>query len=180
MRRLLIPTLLAATLVLAGCGQTAAGPTPTPTAATPSSTPTPAATPAETSAPEPGATPIDLGCEQVLTPQQMYDYNSIYSAVSFTPDAGTTAAAAVAMQGVACRWVNTSSGATIDVSVAQPAPSQLADLPSRADDPAPYGFFAGGVAQAFPGAYWVTVASGDFIAAEDAAPLVGAVVGNLP
>jgi hypothetical protein len=169
-------------MVLAGCvpqGEPTAAPTasvsPSPTA-TATAEPTPSAEPTV----EPGATPVDLACDQVITPQQMFDFNSIYSAVDEAPEAGSPAGQALALDGVACRWVNTSSGVAIDASVAQPAPAQLQALRDAATGETGYGFFDGGVAQAFADPYWVTVASPDFTVAEDAAPLVGAVVGNLP
>jgi hypothetical protein len=178
-RNLSVVTALVVASTLTGCVPQAE-PTGAPTASgTPTSVPTasPSSTPAPTA--EPGATPVDLTCEQVLSAQQLFDYNSIYSAVDEAPDAGTLAAEAVALGGVACRWVNTSSGSPIDISVAQPAPAQWDALQGTAGDATGYGFFAGGVAQAFPGAYWVTVGSPDFTVADDPAPLVETVVGNL-
>ena len=181
-RRRPLPLLvLPALMVLAGCVPQAS-PSATPTASG-SASPTPtegAPTPSAEPTAEPGATPVDLPCDRVITPQQMFDFNSIYSAVDEAPESGSTAAQALGMDGTACRWVNTSSGVAIDVSVAQPAASQLQSLRDAATGETGYGFFEAGVAQAFPVGYWVTVSSPDFTVAEDAAPLVEAVVGNLP
>jgi hypothetical protein len=109
----------------------------------------------------------------------MYDFNPNYVLLnSFTPAAGTPAATALASKGVACRWENSTSGVTIDVSVAKPAPNKLGGLKSNAGSPADGfdGYFAvaggTGTAQVFSGPYWATLSSKAFFAAGDASDLV--------
>lgn len=109
----------------------------------------------------------------------MYDYNPSYLLLgSFTPAAGSPSAAAIASKGVACRWEHSTSGVTIDVSLAKPAPSKIDGLKSDAGGKASGfdGYFTVkggiGIAQVFDGAYWATVSSTAFYEARDAADLV--------
>ena len=193
-RRTLLITvpLLATVLLLSGCGP-AAGPestskptgTPRPTT---SATPTPTAT-AEPDAPtapqvETGES-VGLSCNDVVTPQQVYDYNPNFGLVDgFVPESGSLAAQAVAANGLACRWMNQTSGATIDVSVAHlDARSNeirkefLASNSTSVSSFGPDGYFdqgdTGSAAQAFPGEFWVTAASVAFFTAEDAVAIMG-------
>lgn len=191
-----VPAALAAVLLLAGCGpEGTASPEPTasgsprPTAsATPTAGPAPSAQPtaAPEAQPEVGE-PVTVGCDQLVTAQEMYDYNPNFGLdATFTPDAGSVAGQALAAGGVVCRWTNQTSGETIDVSVAQPVARELA---SRKDELAatstpaafgPDGYFDAsditGVAQAFVGPFWVTATSTVFFQAEDAAPIMSAVI----
>ncbi len=127
-RRMLLITvpLLAATLALSACGS-AADPASTATATPkPSATGTPTATATATAVPDPAPTdevetgqPVGVSCDDVVSPQQMYDFNPNYGLLNgFVPDGGSLAGQAVAANGIACRWLNQSNGATIDVSVA--------------------------------------------------------------
>jgi hypothetical protein len=168
--------LLALVLVTAGCVPQESTPTPTPsTTATGSSSPAPGVTPTAVPTSDPAATPVAFGCADAVTLDEMYGYNSNYSAVDFTPDAGTTAAAAIGMQGIACRWVNGSSGVPIDFSFAQPPAAQLGQLDTSFQ-------VAGGVgtAQTVSGPYWVTVSSADLTSEGDAAPLLEIATNSLP
>jgi len=112
----------------------------------------------------------------------MYDFNPNYVLLSsFTPDAGTTAAAAVQSKGTVCRWENGTSGITIDVSVVQPAPSAVSGLKADAGSSTDSfdGYFSldgrTGTAQTFTGPYWVTLSSQEFFRAGDAKTLVSIV-----
>lgn len=171
------PVLL---VLLAGCLPTpdpAATPTPTRTpSASPSATPTPTPTPTATTTPDPEAIPLEIGCADLVDAQVFYDYNPNFSLLAdFVPDGGA-AASAVAAAGVACRWVNNSSGETIDISAARLPDARLGEAKAAAGDPVEdfgvEGYFAGGVAQAFNNDVWVTATSTSFGAASDAAPLV--------
>ena len=191
-RRTLLITapLLAAVLLLSGCGP-AADPkstskptgTPRPTA---SSSATPAADPNASNAPQvETGEPVGLSCNDVVTPQQVYDYNPNFGLVDgFVPENGSLAAQAVAANGLACRWMNQTSGATIDVSVAHlDARSNeirkefLASNSTSVSSFGPDGYFdqddVGSAAQAFPGEFWVTAASVTFFTAEDAVAIMG-------
>ena len=193
-RTLLITApLLAAVLLVSGCVP-AAGPesrskptgTPQPTT---SATPTPTATAAEPDAPsapqvETGES-VGLSCNDVVTAQQVYDYNPNFGLVDgFVPLSGSLAAQAVGANGLACRWMNQTSGATIDVSVAHlDARSNeirkefLASNSTSVSSFGPDGYFdqgdTGSAAQAFPGEFWVTAASVTFFTAEDAVAIMG-------
>lgn len=180
--RAIIPAGIILLLAVAGCvpqvvepGQSAA---PTPTSSPSRSTP-PSAEPTA----EPGATPIGFGCAEFISAQAMYDYNSIFSAVDFEPAAGTVAADAVANEGIACRWVNTSSGTTIDFSVAMPSLPALEARRSAlqgGEASAFDGYFDADTAQVFAGGYWIAVTSSEFLGDGDAAPLVEIALNGLP
>jgi hypothetical protein len=169
-------------LALAGCVPQSVDPSGTPTPSTssaPTGTPTATATPSGT--PDPAAEPITFGCDEFVTPQEMYDYNSIFAEVGTAPS-GALAAQALASGGIACVWMNTSSGATIEFSVATPSPQTLESLRGSAGTPASSfdGFFDGHSAQVFDGDYWVTVTSDELLSDQDAAPLVDIAVNALP
>ena len=191
-RRTLLITvpLLAAVLLLSGCGPAAglewtSKPTDTPRPTT-SAIPTPTADPNASNAPQvETGQPVGLSCNDVVTPQQIYDYNPNYGLVDgFVPESGSLAAQAVAANGLACRWMNQTSSATIDVSVAHlDARSNeirkefLASNSTSVSSFGPDGYFdqgdVGSAAQAFPGEFWVTAASVAFFTAEDAVAIMG-------
>lgn len=193
---LLAVPLLSTMLVLSACGP-AADPaaTTTPTATTrPTSSVTATPTATATVTPEAPPTPhvetgepVGLSCNDVVTPQQIYDYNPNYVLVDgFVPEGGSLAGQAVAANGLACRWMNQTSGATIDVSVAHldaisttNRKDFLASNSTPVSNFGPDGYFdqgdVGSAAQAFPGPFWVTAASIVFFGAEDASSIMGAV-----
>ena len=191
-RRALLAAPMLLLLLLAGC-------VPTPDAS-PSSTAVPsteepgpfvskAPTPGPSIAPDPAAIPFDIDCGDLVTAQQMYDYNPNFSLVNdFTPDAGTTAAAAIAAKGTACRWINQTSGETIDISAAQLNDTALATAKSNAEASSDssgawgsesYFCVSGGVgtAEAFSGSYWLTASSAAFLEPADVGSLIDAAVG---
>jgi hypothetical protein len=182
--------VLAASVLLAGCTTPRPEPSDSPSPSK-SSTPTPSIEPSETPS-APTSTPIDVPCESLVSLQTMYDFNPNFSLIgSWTPDAGTPAAEAVAAQGVACRWTNDTSGDTIDVSVASfdtatleakanSTNSSSTMVPTYGDDEA-YFTVTGGVGEAvvFHGAYWVVVRSVAFFEPGDAEPLVSSVLAAL-
>jgi hypothetical protein len=193
MRRFSALAVSASVLLVAGAALVACTvPEPAPSASPSTSTP-PSAEPSESatpsSSPSPDATPVDIACDALTTRQTMYDFNPNFSLLaSWTPDAGTPAAEALAASGVACRWQNDSSGDTIDVSVAAPDAATLAAKESSSGTAADYGadagFFtvSGGVGQAtaISGPYWIVVRSVYFAQAGDADVLVRAAVSALP
>lgn len=168
-------------LLLAGCVPTAAestsAPTPEPTTSSSSSTPTPTPTPDD-------STPVTVACDALISAQTMYDYNpNFVLEAGVTPTAGSLAQEAVDGQGVFCRWIHTSSGETIDVSVASPSPEALTARANElvgSSNPVPTyeveGYFeidgAVGVAQAITAPYWVAMVSPVFLEPGDAAPLM--------
>ncbi|MEV8255075.1 arginyl-tRNA synthetase [Rhodoglobus sp. NPDC076762] len=175
--------LSASALLLSACVPTEPEPelsSPTPTRSVePTTTATAAPEPTTPSTPDAQATPVSIACGDLITPQAMYDFNPNFLLLnSFTPAAGSAAATAIESQGVACRWENTSSGITIDVSVAKPAPGKLESLKSNAGPAASSfdGYFAAsggtGTAQLFSGEYWAALSSAAFFEAGDASTLV--------
>lgn len=184
------PIALASALLLAGCvptssedpgqGGTSAAPTPTATG-TPGPTPTT----------EPVITPITIGCDQLISPQAMYDFSQNVALLpSFTPEPGTAAAEAVDLGGLACRWTNQSSGENIDISVANlPADDLTArknELVQTSNSVPTYeveGYFevtdGVGEAQAFDDPYWIAATSVLFAEPGDAQPLVAAAIAGL-
>jgi len=172
-------------------------PKPKPThsaSATATSKPTVAPTPTPTPTDPP--TPVTLTCEQVVTPQQLYDFNPNYGTdPGYSPADNSLPAAVVADKGVACGFLNQTSNAVIEVAVAKPAASALTTrknsaaasgqvVPTYGVPPTVEGYFGvtGGVGQAqiFSNGYWIILESKDFAEPGDAQPIAAAVLQNLP
>ena len=165
----------------------------------PSATRTPTAAPSD--APEPAvpdalatgfdSTPVTIDCNELVSPQAVYDYNPNYgNQPDFTPLAGTDVATIAANQGVACNWVNQTSGETFVVAVAQLAADDLeqvkqgiaakSSLVTGLGDAAYFTASGGiGVAEVFSGPYWVVATSTGFYEAAAAKPLVEAALAAL-
>ncbi|MFM9877277.1 MAG: iron ABC transporter ATP-binding protein [Rhodoglobus sp.] len=186
-RRVLLTALpVLALALLSGCNPVAE-PTPTPTRSS-TSTPTPTPTPTPTTTAEAGE-PITIGCDELVNAQVMYDFNPNFALQNdYTPAAGSLGAQAVAAQGIACSWVNLTSGETIEISAAHLPTDQLEqrsnELVATSNTVPTYdveGYFIveGGVgtAQAFDPPYWVTATSVAFFEPGDAAPLMAAALG---
>lgn len=163
---------------------TIAPPTPSPTTS-PATTPLPGPTSSATPAEKP--TPVSIPCDTVVSAQTMYDFNPNFGLLAkFSPEAGTVTAQAAADQGTVCRWMNQTSGDTIDVAIAQPGPNALAaakttassgDSVSGLGDDA-YFSHSGqvGVIQVFDGPYWITATSVYFASARDAKTIITSAV----
>ncbi len=123
----------------------------------------------------------------------MYAFNPNYGTDPGFEATGNAAQTAVKYDGVACGWLNQTSGAVIEISVAQPndvlqttlvdqALSTSKTVPTYGTPPIE-GFFAvaGGVgtAQVFSGASWVTVSSTEFFEPGDVQSLVASVLSHL-
>ncbi|MGL4339370.1 MAG: arginyl-tRNA synthetase [Rhodoglobus sp.] len=129
---------------------------------------------------------VGFGCSELITTQDMYDYNPNFGLITdFAPEKGTLAAQAVAASGLACRWMNQTSGETIDISVAQldtisnqERKAALAAGTTAVSTFGPDGYFKQGdrasTAQLFQGEYWLTATSAAFVVPEDALPIVTA------
>ncbi|WP_051973271.1 hypothetical protein [Cryobacterium sp. MLB-32] len=182
-------------LLLTGCSAAA---TPSPTTSsttTPSATATASATPTPTPTPEPTGTPIALSCGELLTAQQVYDFNPNYgTAPAYEPADDSLAATAVKYSGLACAWSNQTSGELIEIAVTQPEPALMTTLkdkaiadsqvvPTYSSSAEIEGFFTveggSGQVQVFTGTYWVTLSSPVFFEPGDAQALVATVLGNL-
>ncbi|MFT4122836.1 MAG: hypothetical protein QM635_03275 [Microbacteriaceae bacterium] len=167
-----------------------AGTSPATTSATPTSTATATssapATPSASASAETGIA-VTLDCAEVITAQQMYDYNSNYTAdEDYSPASGSRAAEAVAQKGIACSWVNGSSAQRIVLSVRRLSAAGVAaaeDDRAQAADAVSYGYFTVdgevGEADAFVDDYWITIDSQVFFEAADAKQLVADAVAAL-
>jgi hypothetical protein len=183
----------ATTTALAACAST-----PTP-AATPSATPSqaPAESAAPSATPTPTATPVALTCSQLITADQIYAYNPNFGTdPGYSPKAGSLAAKAAAYKGLACGWLNQTSGDVIEVAVSRPPAGDLTSLKNAAvtngQSVPTYGvppqideaYFAmrgsAGEVQVFRGSYWITAVSTAFAEPGDPAPLIQNVLDNLP
>jgi hypothetical protein len=173
--------------LLAGCAPTSA--------AEPSSTPsdppsTPSAEPSEpTTQP---AVQIDADCDTLVSPDAMYAFNPNFGLVDdWRPESGSPAADAVALEGVACQWLNQTSSDTIDLSVANLDDEGLESLKNAAveqstmvptyGDEAYFEVEDGvGTAIVFDRSYWLVVSSGYFFEPGDATEIVEAALSALP
>ncbi|HEX3680232.1 MAG TPA: LamG-like jellyroll fold domain-containing protein, partial [Galbitalea sp.] len=138
---------------------------------------------------------VNYGCDDIITLQNMYDFNSNYGESGFaggSPDAGTDAAQALAWNGVACRWIDDSSNVPLDFSVASILDrGTMLDLQNSAaangtavtglGDSAYYETLpdGDGELQVFDGSYWITFRSPWFWSAGDAGELPGDAIANL-
>lgn len=113
---------------------------------------------------------VTLTCAQLITPQEMYDYNPVLTTPfsGWQPDTGSAAERALLWNGIACRSVWESSGTPVDYSVARIADvGTMGSLltAARAGSPVSglgteaYFTDAGNTIEIFDGAYWVVVTS---------------------
>jgi hypothetical protein len=182
----LVPLLIGATLVLAGCGpQRDAATDPSP-AVSPSGTPTASSLPTDVPTIEPDSEePLTIGCTDLVSLDDVYAFNNNFALLDdWTPDPGSLAAQAVAAKGIACRWQNLSSGEPIDIGAAKLSESAInslsGDLASTAvTDYGVTGFFSPGTAQAISDRYWLSLVSPAFVEPGDAAQLVDAALSGL-
>jgi len=169
-------------------------PTPSPTASgSPSESPsaTASASPTPTPTATVVSTPITIGCNTLITPDDIYAFNPNFGLInSWTPKSGSAAATAKSEQGIACRWQNQTSGDTIDVSVAHLDPASIESLKNDAvekstmvptyGDEAYFSTSGGaGTAIVFQGDYWLVATSVDFLEPGDPADLINAALGAL-
>jgi hypothetical protein len=188
-RPLILLPATAAILIglLAGCAPTsAAEPEPSPSES--SSTPSPE--PSESAAP--ASVPIDADCETLVSLDTMYAYNPNFGSVEdWQPESGSAAADALALDGVACRWLNQTSSDTIDLSVANLDTDSLEALKNAAVEESTmvptYGEEAYfevedgvGTAIVFDRSYWLVVSSSYFFEPGDATELVESALSALP
>ena len=190
-----------ALFALAGCApEGGTEPTASPTASggatsEPTATATATAEPTATAAPvpvDPAGTAVDKTCDQVLTADDVYALNP-----NFTVDPGfdassDTAVTATTYDGIACGWINATSGEVVQVSVAMPNETLTNNLkdaalaggtivPTYGSAPDVEGYFSPGTgtAQAFARGYWVAVSSPDMIEPGDAERIMSTVLANL-
>lgn len=108
----------------------------------------------------------------------MYEFNPNFGLVEgFTPAPGSPGLRAIEMNGVACRWVNATSGVVIEVAIARPGAPELAVLRESASSgtvvaaSGAEAFFTSenhtGVLQAFTPSTWITLSSTFFVEPDD-------------
>lgn len=203
-RRVLVAVALAAGtgLALSSCAQ--GTPSAAPSASdTPTASSSPSASqqpsPEASSSPEPSANAvvesakINLDCSQLISNQEMYDYNPNISLLDNVSLSGTSNVSTVnEIGGLTCQWVNASSEETIDVGVAKLTDAEIENLknlaiersssvPTYREGGAEEGYFstAGKEAQAFVGDYWITMHSEMFLEPGDPQPLVADAIASL-
>jgi hypothetical protein len=174
-----------ALVVLAGCTPTGDGGDPT---TTPTGGPSETATPTPLPTDQPGGTPVDAACDELVSADTLYLYNPNFGPIDdFTPQTGSAAASALSHDGVACRWQNQTNGQNIDVSVAQLDDEALTALKNAAFEDSEmvptYGdeaYFVVdgdvGIAQVFQGSYWIVAESSVFFEPGDATEIVQSVL----
>jgi hypothetical protein len=190
MPRILAPLAIVAVAValLAGCTPEPRDPTD-PTGPNPSGDPSGA--PAPTLTAQPQGTPIDIDCDELVSPDTIYAFNPNFVLLDgFEPTDDSVAATALAYSGVACRWQNQTSGDNIDLSVAQLDEDSLTALKNVAFEDSEmvptYGEEAYfgingqvGIAQVFQGPYWIVVESSAFLEPGDATEIVESAIAGL-
>jgi hypothetical protein len=157
---------------------------PTPTSTIPAATSS--AEPSASATAAPSGVAVTINCDQLISAQAMYDYNPNFVLdVGYVPAAGSLASRASEFQGLACAWINETSGERIVVAVAQPDADALAqvgnDLVSSSNSVPTYtveGYFqtngTTGEAEAISTPYWITASSTAFLEPGDAAPIIAA------
>jgi hypothetical protein len=184
-------------LVLSGC---ASGDEPTPsesaaTTSTASAEPTESAVPSPTPTPEAIGVPIARACDELLSLQDLYDFNTSYgTAPNYSPTSGGLAETALDYNGLTCGYSNQTSGELIELSLVEPNDVLMTTLKQQADadsqavptygtPPSVDGFFTylggNGQAQVFTETYWVTLSSPAFGEPGDSARLMSAVLSHL-
>ena len=176
-------------LVLAGAlliGATACAPE-RPAVTTPDSTKS-AAVPTPTPVvddPDVLGTPVGISCSELVDDQTIYDWGSGNFALDpdYAPAAGSDAAKVVDYEGLACGWINLTSGEKLAVAVANLPASAIDEKRSTLDaesspvtDFGDEGWFSVdggvGVADVIRGSYWIVASSTYFSAPTDATPIV--------
>ncbi|MET0590389.1 MAG: iron ABC transporter ATP-binding protein [Naasia sp.] len=188
-------TGVVAIAVLSGCTSNPVQPGPAPTAEPSASGDVTAPETTATAEPEaPTGIPVTQTCDELITPDEMYEFNPNFGAdPGYSPDESSPAQELVDLQGVSCSWLNQTSNETIEVAVAHLDP---ADVEARKNDlvtssqPVPtfsptadegYFSFDGttGRADAFVGEYWIMADSSVFFEPGDAQLIIEDVAGAL-
>lgn len=187
--------MLIAGLGLAGLSACSSETTP------PKHTKTPITQPSTTPDSKPSSTPtatqkpwssVTLTCGQILTLQQVYDFNPNFGTdPNYSASATGDVAKIAAGHGLTCGLLNQTSGEKIEIAVGLPPANVMTDLKNDAITNSnavptynvPEGYFAAsggtGEAQAFQGGYWLVMRSTVFLEPGDAAPLMTSALGNL-
>jgi hypothetical protein len=180
-----------ATAVSACATETEAKPAETSATPTPTATATATPEPTATQAPVTVGKPVTIDCNTLVTPDAMYAFNPNYGlSESYTPAAGTEAATIVEAKGLACEWVNQTSGEVVQVAVADLPSDKVTALKNNfvmnSNSVPTYGvegYFEVvdtlGVAEAFSGSHWISASSDAFYEPGDAQPIVEAALAGI-
>ncbi len=127
--------------------------------------------------------PMSLGCEDILSADALYALKggqNYEQNPDYAPKAGSTAAVIAGLKGVACGYMNQTSGETFTIAVAQITPESMPTLkdhllttlttssfvPSYSPSKSVEGYFAVtrgvGEAQVATSSYWISIASDTF------------------
>jgi len=179
-------TSLALALVVAG-GVASCTPAPEATPTQTAVAPAPEPSPSQTAAGDPGA-PVDADCDDLLDEDAVYAFNpNTAFDESYVGPIDSNAATAVELGGIACSWVNQSSGDRFTISVAHPSTEQLSVFESESAS-APRaleydGTFDGdddaASTSAVVGPYWVTGNFEFFVEQGDVTPIMLEVIDEL-
>lgn len=192
MRFVTLGALSAATLIaLSGCTNADLVDPLSPSSSESSSITEPSSSPSSSATLK--GTKLNLECLDILSLEDVYEFNPNYgSDPGFTPEG--TPSDMVSIGGVACGWVNQTSGDTFSVSVAQPdtasrdlvlnaTANMFEAVPTYGTPPEVEGYFGlesgVGVATVFSGDYWIELRSEAFFEPGDVTPLVEMVIDNL-
>lgn len=169
-------------------------------ACAPTPAPAPAPAPAEPSAPStpaPPAKPTDSGtavgftCDEALPLAVLADLPGAWApTANYTPTAGSNAARAAGMDGIACGYTNT-SGQSLEVGIAEPSAQTLASIKEQVSASSTVteafgttGYFTvtggAGDAEVFPATYWISAVSPAFAADTDAKSIISSAIQVLP
>lgn len=132
--------------------------------------------------PDVEALPLERDCEQILSAQEVYEYNPNV-ATDPAYSASALAQQVVSYDGVACGWINQTSGVPLSIAVARfSEPGQQAAREAAAAKAGASllsgedGYFrvtsSGGVVEAFVGQHWVVIESPAFSVEGDVAALL--------
>ena len=174
-------------VLLAGCTSSPVAPPAPPRTATygPSGSPSATTKPAPSSTPS-DATPVTLKCAVLVPISVLASFRGDFVAAEPEPEPGSDAARIAALQGRTCRWIDRTSNAVVEVSVAKPSKHDLLllknDLVERSNSVPTYGeegYFQlvkkVGQVDAFHGRYWIAAASPLFFEPGDASGVIQAV-----
>lgn len=167
-------------------------PAPTPSSSSSVPPPVPTLQPSPTPLPSiPGieSIPINIPCERVLTPSELYEFNPNVS-IDPSPAVSEGALRAAAYGGVSCSWVNLTSQERFAISLVHVADDSLPVLRSQLAASAPGAGLSGidgyfrvvdgiGILDVISGPYWITIESAAFLSAADVEPLVILAVDNV-
>jgi len=193
--RTALPLLLAAGLAVTALSGCTPQPKPSASASSSPRSSSSASPSADAPSPSPSAaagsgTPVAIACDTLVSRQTMYDFNPNFGLDdAFSPKSGTPAATAKADNGVACNWLNQTSGDTVTIAVAQPAADELAKIAATAAQGTAVSglgssaYFSSanqvGRLDVFDGKYWIVATSVYFSTADDARTLVSSAVAAL-